>query len=148
MTDRIECEARIAAPIERVWEAIGDHRQFGEWFKVAIDQPFEAGQKSTGHITIPAYAHVRWTAEVVAVEPPHRLAFRWHPYAIEQGRDYSNEPMTLVDIMLEPDGDGTMVRVVESGFDALPASRRDEAFRMNASGWEAQMKNVRAYVEG
>lgn len=148
MTDIIECETRIAAPIERVWEAIGDHRKFGEWFKVALDQPFEAGQQSTGHITIPAYAHVRWTAEVVAVEPPRRLAFRWHPYAIEQGRDYSNEPTTLVDIMLEPDGDGTRVRVVESGFDALPASRRDEAFRMNSSGWEAQMKNVRTYVEG
>lgn len=148
MTDSIETETRIAAPIDTVWQAIGDHRRFGQWFKVALDQPFEAGKPSTGHMTNPGYTHVRWTAEVVAVEPPHRLAFRWHPYAIEQGRDYSNEPMTLVDIMLEPDGDGTMVRVVESGFDALPASRRDEAFRMNASGWEAQMKNVRAYVEG
>ena len=148
MTDKIETQTRINAPIERVWEAVGDHRQFGLWFKVALDQPFVAGEKSTGHITIPAYAHVRWTAEVVAVEPPRRLAFRWHPYAIEQGVDYSHEPMTLVDIRLEPDGDGTTVRVVESGFDALPAARRDEAYRMNKGGWDAQMNNVRTYVEG
>lgn len=148
MSDKIQCETLVNAPIDRVWEAIGDHRRFGEWFKVAIDQPFEVGKPSTGQITSPAYSHVRWTAEVVAVEPPRRLAFHWHPYAVEQGRDYGNEPMTPVDITLEPDGGGTRVRVVESGFDALPASRRDEAFRMNEGGWKQQLANVRAYVEG
>ena len=148
MTDKIECETLIAAPIERVWQAVGDHRQFGAWFKVALDQPFLAGQKSTGHITHPGMEHVRWTADVVAVEPPRRLAFRWHPYAIDQDRDYANEPATLVEIRLEPAGDETRFTVVESGFDALPAARRDEAFRMNASGWDQQMANVRTYVEG
>ena len=148
MTDRIEAETRIAAPLDTVWAAIGDHRRFGEWFKVALDQPFEAGKPSTGHMTNPGYTHVRWTVEVVAVEPPTRLAFHWHPYAIEQGRDYSNEPTTLVDITLHSDGDATVVKVVESGFDALPAARRDEAFRMNSAGWTKQMDNVRTYVEG
>jgi uncharacterized protein YndB with AHSA1/START domain len=148
MSDRIETETSIAAPIDRVWEAVGDHRRFGEWFRVALDQPFVAGRKSTGHITHKGYEHVRWTADVVAVEPPIRLAFRWHPYAIEPDRDYSSEPTTLVEITLEAVGKATRLRVVESGFDALPASRRDEAFRMNASGWDQQMANGRAYVEG
>ena len=148
MNDKIETETLINASIDRVWDAVGDHRRFGEWFKVVLDQPFVAGQKSTGHITHKGYEHVRWSADIVAVEPPRRLAFRWHPYAIEEGRDYSGEPTTLVEIVLEPSGEATRLRIVESGFDALPATRRDEAFRMNASGWDQQMVNVKAYVEG
>ena len=146
--DKIEQNISLSAPIDRVWRAVSDHREFGTWFKVMLDQPFVAGQRSTGHMTNKGYEHVRWNASVDAVEPPHRLAFRWHPYAIEPGRDYSNEPTTLVEFMLEPDGDGTRLRVVESGFDALPDSRRDEAFRMNSNGWVKQVENIRDYLAG
>jgi uncharacterized protein YndB with AHSA1/START domain len=146
MTDSIRKSTHIAAPIDRVWRAISDHREFGTWFKVALDQPFEAGKPSTGHITHPGYEHIRWTADVVAVEPPHRLAFRWHPYAIDPAVDYSNEPTTLVEFRLAERDGGTDVEVVESGFDAIPPGRRDEAFRMNEHGWEQQMVNVRDYL--
>ena len=148
MTDTIKRETVIDAPIERLWDAVGDHRRFGEWFKVELDQPFCAGQLSTGHITHPGHEHLRWTAEVVAVDPPFRLSFRWHPYAIDPDRDYSGEATTLVEISLEPDGGATRLRVVESGFGALPAARRDEAFLMNSAGWDQQMVNVRTFVEG
>ena len=144
--DKIEQNISLSVPLERVWRAVSDHREFGTWFKVTLDQPFVAGQASTGHMTNKGYEHVRWNASVDAVEPPHRLAFRWHPYAIEPGRDYSNEPTTLVEFMLEPEGDGTRLRVVESGFDALPDSRRDEAFRMNSNGWAKQLENIRDYL--
>jgi uncharacterized protein YndB with AHSA1/START domain len=148
MTDRITTSTYVAAPIDRVWHAISDYREFGAWFRVALDQPFEAGKPSTGHITHPGYEHVRWTAEIVAIEPPQRFAFRWHPYAIDPNVDYSAEPTTLVELTLSERDGGTEVQVVESGFDAIPASRRDEAFRMNARGWDAQMSNIRAHVEG
>ena len=144
--DRIEQSIPLPAPIDRVWRAISDHREFGTWFKVALDQPFAAGQPSTGHMTNEGYEHLRWNASVEAVEPPHRLAFRWHPYAIEPGRDYSSEPTTLVEFLLEPAGGGTLLRVIESGFDALPDSRRDEAFRMNSGGWAKQVENIRDYL--
>ena len=129
-----------------MWRAISDHREFGSWFKVALDQPFVAGAASTGHMTNKGYEHLRWNASVDAVEPLHRFAFRWHPYAIEPGRDYSSEPTTLVEFLLDPDGDGTRLRVVESGFDALSDSRRDEAFRMNSNGWAKQVENIRDHV--
>jgi uncharacterized protein YndB with AHSA1/START domain len=148
MNDKIVQTAHIRAPIERVWRALSDHREFGEWFKVALDQPFEPGKPSTGHITHHGYEHVRWTAEIVALEPPRRIAFRWHPYAVDPNIDYSNEPTTLVEFTLRERDGGTEVEVVESGFDAIPAHRRDEAFRMNSSGWEAQMRNIRDYVAG
>jgi uncharacterized protein YndB with AHSA1/START domain len=147
MTDQIRTSTHIAAPIERVWRAISDYREFGQWFRVALDGPFEKGKPSTGHITHPGYEHIRWMAEIVAIEPPHRFAFRWHPYAIDPSVDYSAEPTTLVELTLSEQHGGTDVEVVERGFDAIPAHRRDEAFRMNAHGWEAQMSNIRAHVE-
>jgi uncharacterized protein YndB with AHSA1/START domain len=147
MADQIRQSTFIRAPIERVWRAISDHRQFGEWFKVTLDQPFEAGKPSTGHITHPGYEHIKWNAKVVSVDAPFRLALRWHPYAIDPNVDYSNEPTTLVEFILTEQDGGTNVEVVETGFDALPASRRDEAFRMNSGGWEQQMVNIRTYAE-
>jgi uncharacterized protein YndB with AHSA1/START domain len=147
-SDAIRRTAHIKAPIDRVWRAISDHREFGEWFKVALDQPFEAGKPSTGRVTHPGFEHVKWAADIVAIEPPHRLAFRWHPYAVDQSVDYSSEPQTLVEFTLRERDGGTEVEVVESGFDSIPANRRDEAYRMNTSGWEAQMTNIRDHVEG
>jgi len=147
MTDSIRTSTHIKAPIDRVWRALSDHREFGEWFRVKLDQPFEVGKPSTGHITHPGYEHIKWNADIIAVEPQRRLALRWHPYAIDPKADYSNEPTTLVEFTLTEKDDGTDLEVVESGFDALPASRRDEAFRMNLRGWDAQMDNIRGYAE-
>jgi uncharacterized protein YndB with AHSA1/START domain len=148
MSDRIEKAIVIAAPIERVWQAISDYREFGEWFRVALDQPFVVGEPSTGHITFPGYEHCRWNADVVAVEAPHLLSFRAHPHAVDPDIDYSAEPKTLVEFRLVAEGEATRLTVVESGFDAIPEHRRAEAYRMNDHGWTLQVENVRAYIEG
>lgn len=146
-TDTIRQSTHIAAPIDRVWRAISDHREFGEWFKVALDQPFEVGKPSTGHFTYPGFEDMAWTVQIVAVEPPHRLAFRWHPHAVDPKVDYSAEPTTLVEFLLRESDGGTNVEVIESGFDAIPAHRRDQAFRMNSQGWAEQMHFLRDHVE-
>ena len=148
MSDRIEKHVELKAAPARVWRALTDHREFGEWFRVALEQPFAVGAESTGHITHPGYEHVRWTAQVVAMEPERRFAFTWRPYAIDPAVDYSAEPPTLVEFLLEPRGDGTRLTIIESGFDRIPAHRRDEALRMNEAGWAAQMDNIRAHVDG
>ena len=148
MSDRIEKTIIIHAPIDRVWHAISDHREFGTWFKVALDQPFVVGQPSTGHMTYPGYEHCKWNADVVAVEPLRLLSFRAHPHAIDPDVDYSAEPKTLVKFRLEAEGEATRLTVVESGFDSIPEHRRAEAFRMNDHGWTLQVENVRAYLEG
>jgi uncharacterized protein YndB with AHSA1/START domain len=147
MTDRIEKSIDIAAPIERVWRALTDHEEFGSWFQVALEGPFAVGAPSRGHITYPGHEHVRWKAEVVAMEPPSRFAFTWHPYAVDPDVDYSAEPQTLVEFRLEPAEGGTRIIVTETGFDALPAHRRPDALRMNDSGWAEQMRNIKAYAE-
>jgi uncharacterized protein YndB with AHSA1/START domain len=138
----------IEAPVERVWQALSDHRQFGAWFGVALDGPFVPGEEAVGRITHPGYEHVRWAARIVAMEAPHRFVFTWHPYAVDPAVDYAGEEPTTVEFRLAPRGAGTRLTVTESGFDKIPADRREQALRMNGEGWSAQVENVRAHVEG
>lgn len=147
MTDRIEKSIAIAAPVERVWQALTDHEEFGAWFRVKLEGPFVLGEVSLGRMTYPGYEHLKWEARVIAMEAPSLFAFTWHPYAVDPDKDYSADPQTRVEFRLEPVGESTNLMVTESGFDALPAERRDEALRSNTGGWEEQVKNVKTHVE-
>ncbi|MFC3650850.1 SRPBCC family protein [Dyella humi] len=146
-TDRIERQIHIKAPRSKVWRALADAESFGDWFGVALKgKRFVAGEPCEGNITYPGYEHLVWNVMVERIEPERLLSFRWHPYAIDPDVDYSNEPATLVQFELEETAEGTLLRLVESGFDQIPAHRRAEAFRMNSGGWDTQMKNIDAYV--
>ena len=146
MTDRIEKRIELSAPMARVWRALTDYREFGEWFRVRIDGPFVPGEVSRGHITHPGYEHLKWEAVVQAMEPERLFSFTWHPYAIDPKVDYSTEPQTLVEFRLEETANGTLLQVTESGFDKIPAGRRAEAFPRNEGGWAQQMKNIERHV--
>ena len=145
--DRIERQILLKAPRSRVWRALADAEAFGDWFGVALKgKQFIAGQRTQGNITYPGYEHVVWNVLIERIEPEHTLSFSWHPYAVDPAIDYSQEPVTLVVFELEEVSDGTLLRLVESGFDNIPLARRPEAFRMNSGGWDAQMKNIEQYV--
>ena len=145
-TDRIERQVEIAAPIERVWKALTDHREFGSWFLCRLDGPFVVGERTGGQILYPGYEHMRLDVAVVAMERPRRFAFRWHPGAPDPALDVSKGPTTLVEFTLSEVAGGTLLQVCESGFDAIPPNRRDLAFRSNDAGWKQQMENVREYI--
>jgi len=147
MSDRIEKTIDIKAPVSRVWRALTDHREFGEWFRVRMEGPFVPSEVARGQITHPGYEHLRWEAVVQKMEPERLFSFTWHPYAIDPNEDYSKEPPTLVEFTLEKIATGTRLRIVESGFDKIPNKRRDEAFRMNERGWSAQVGNIARHVE-
>lgn len=146
MSDRIEKRLELKAPVSRVWRALTDYKEFGEWFRVKIDGPFVAGQVSTGHITYPGYEHLKWEAVVQKIEPERLFSYTWHPYAVDPKKDYSKEPSTLVEFRLEKTPTGTLLLLTESGFDNIPSERRLEAFRMNDGGWTQQMKNIEQHV--
>jgi uncharacterized protein YndB with AHSA1/START domain len=145
-TDRIEKRIELNAPVSRIWRALTDHQEFGEWFRVKLDGPFVPGQVSRGHITYPGYEHLKWEAVVQKMEPQKLFSFTWHPYAVEPDKDYSSEASTLVEFKLEEAANGTLLLLTESGFDKIPGERRFEAFRMNEGGWEEQMKNIERHV--
>src|SRR5215831_9094702 len=148
--DRIQKQIELRAPVSRVWRALTDHREFGEWFRVKLDGPFVAGQISRGQMTYPGYEHVKWQAVVQKIEPERFFSFTWaHPKSFEKDAaplDYSKEPSTLVEFRLEKTANGTLLLLTESGFDKLPADHRLEAFRRNEGGWTEQMKNIESYV--
>jgi uncharacterized protein YndB with AHSA1/START domain len=146
MSDRIEKSVEIAAPVPRVWQALTDYKEFSTWFRVKLERPFEPGKVAAGHITYPGYEHLRFDATVQKIEPERYFSFTWHPYPIDPKVDYSSEPPTLVEFTLEKTAKGTLLRVVESGFDRIPATRRAEAYRMNEGGWEGQMGNITKHV--
>lgn len=146
MSDRIEKRTELKAPVSRVWRALTDHRQFGEWFRVKWEGPFIAGKPLNGQITYPGYEHLQVEIIVQKIEPEHYFSYTWHPNAIELEKDYSDETPTLVEFKLEKTAAGTLLTVIESGFDKIPAGRRLEAFRSNEGGWEEQLKNISEYV--
>ena len=148
MQDRIEKHVELKAPIARVWQALTDHEEFGDWFQVKLDGPFVVGEVSTGQMTYPGYEHMKWEATVQTMEPERLFVFTWCPYAGYPDIDYSNEPQMLVEFRLEPTSNGTRLDISESGFNALPDdARRVDALRSNTQGWNEQVKNIAAHVE-
>jgi uncharacterized protein YndB with AHSA1/START domain len=145
-SDRIEKEIELKAPISRVWRALTDYREFGEWFRVKLEGPFVAGQVSRGQLTFPGYEHLQMEVAVQKIEPERYFSYTWHPYAIDPKVDYSQETPTLVEFRLEKSATGTLLKVTESGFDKIPSGRRLEAFRMNDNGWGQQLKNIDSHV--
>jgi uncharacterized protein YndB with AHSA1/START domain len=156
-TDRIEKKIVLRAPRERVWRAISDAKQFGSWFGVAFDGPFAEGARLTGKVvptTVdPEVAKMQepyagkafeWTVE--HIEPMKRLSFRWHPFAVEEGVDYSKEPTTLIEFELTDAAGGILLTIIESGFDQIPLARRAKAFKANEGGWEIQTRLIEKYL--
>lgn len=145
-TDRIEKRILLRAPLSRVWRALSDSAEFGRWFGMSLDGPFTPGAVRRGVIT-PTTVNAEVAAAqkpyegtpcelfIEDVEPQHRLSFRWHPFAIEPGVDYSGEPTTLVAFTLEEAEGGVLLTVTESGFDRIPLERRAKAFAANEGGW-------------
>jgi len=146
VTDRIEKQILLRAPRLRVWRALSDAGEFGAWFRVNLESPFFPGERSGGGITYDGYEHLRMEVLVDRMEPETLFSFRWHPYAVDPKVDYSSETMTLVEFHLQAVSQGTLLTVLESGFEQLPADRRDEALRMNAGGWTEQLGNLERYV--
>jgi len=146
-TDRIEKEIVLRARRSRVWNGLADAEQFGAWFGMKIEGAFTPGARVHGRFTASGYEHVILELVVERMEAESRMSYRWHPYAVQPGVDYSGEPTTLVEFQLEEVAEGTALRVVESGFDRIPLARRAEAMRMNDAGWAGQLENIARYVE-
>jgi uncharacterized protein YndB with AHSA1/START domain len=145
--DRIERKILLKAPRAQVWRALANAEAFGQWFGVALEgKRFVAGERTQGQITYPGYEHLIWDVAVERVEPERVFSFRWHPYAIEPQVDYSQETETRVQFELEDMDGGTLLKVIESGFNAIPEARRLKAFRMDSRGWDEQMSNIEAFL--
>lgn len=156
-TDRIEKKILLHAPRKRVWRALTDSTEFGTWFGVKFDGTFAPGAAMRGVLvgsTVNAevckaqkqYEGIPFEITIERMEPERLFSFRWHPSAVERGVDYSAEPTTLVEFVLEPVADGVLLTVTESGFDQIPLARRAKAFADNEGGWSIMVKVIEEYL--
>ena len=166
--DRIEKAILLRAPVERVWRAITDVSEFGQWFGVKLNEPFAPGRAITGSFKgefnaqdIAKYqtsiglepAPIRQPepnavfCTVEEMDAPRLFSFRWIPYGLDAECDPAREPTTLVEFRLEAVAGDTRLTVTESGFEGVPAHRRKRAFLMNDGGWSAQIENIKRHVE-
>ncbi len=150
--DKIDKHIELKAPVARVWQALTDYREFGEWFRVALTEPFNVGATVRGNILHPGYEHVAFEAKVEEMIPEKLFAWTWaHPKTMAKEHykpDYTGEPRTLVEFRLEATATGTLLTVTESGFDKLPEDRREQNYKGTDGGWEQQMKNIEGYLGG
>ena len=158
VSDRIEKEVLLSAPLSRVWQALTDASEFGRWFGVSLDGQFKAGTPISGRITPTTvdpevakmqkpYEGMKFEIVVDRIEPKKLFSFRWHPFGVDPKVDYSRELMTLVEFTLQELPEGVRLTVAESGFDKIPIERRAAAFTANEGGWAKQMELVQKYVE-
>jgi uncharacterized protein YndB with AHSA1/START domain len=145
-TDRIEKKVVLRASRARVWRALANAEEFGTWFGVKLEGALVEGTTVRGQITYPGYEHLTMEIVVVRVEPERYFSYRWHPNATDPAVDYSSEPMTLVEFRLEDAEGGTLLTIVESGFEAIPPARRTQAFESNDRGWAEQTHRIEAHV--
>ncbi len=136
----------IHAPVERVWQALFDHHEFGQWFGVELSSPFAAGQTAEGPFTVEVLAGRQLRLHVELVDAPHRFAFSWQPDVVEASVLPGDQATTRVEFHLEPEDAGTRVTVTETGFAGLGPVRRDAARDSHQSGWTHQLGRLRDHV--
>ena len=154
---QIEKQILLRAPLARVWQALTDSKRFGTWFGVSFDGPFVEGAFMRGVVTPTkldetiaetqrAYDGARFELTIERIVPRRLFSFRWHPFAVDVGVDYSGEPTTLIEFRLDERDDGVLVTVTESGFENIPLERRAKAFEANKGGWDAVIMLLEKYV--
>lgn len=156
-TDRIEKQILLRAPRERVWRAIADSSQFGQWFGVSVQGPFVAGKRVAGRIVPTSvdpevakmqepFVGMACDFYVDRVEPMDRFSFRWHPGGEEVRPDAPEDEMTTVMFELKDASGGVLLTITETGFDRIPLERRAKAFADNEGGWEMQTRLIEKYL--
>lgn len=156
-SDRIRKTILLRATRERVWQAITDSTQFGQWFGVSLQGPFVAGERVRGRIVPtavdPEVAKMQepWTGLafdflVERIEPMRLFSFRWHPGEDPVQSGAPDDQMTTVTFELADNPGGVLLTITESGFDRIPLERRAKAFADNDGGWEMQTRLIEKFL--
>jgi len=138
MALRVDKAVELDSPVSRVWRALTDYREMARWSGIQLEGPFVPGRIARGRMTVPGYENTVWEVSVQQMIPERLFSYTW--------QDRKGEPSTLVEFTLERTAKGTRLRVVETGFEALPGKRGEEAARDHEGGWGAQLSSIAQYV--
>ena len=137
----IEREVVIEAPLEVVWRIVTDPEQIRKWFADEAEVELRVG----GGGRLRFNSGDSYQLQVEALEPPRRFAFRWIQ---PEGSPVRADNTMLVEFTLEPEGNGTRLRVVESGFDTIDWSDAEKAKYADghSKGWQTLLGRLRDYA--
>lgn len=150
VSQQLKREIVIEAEPEVVWSAVTEPEQMALWFGDAVEFDLHPGGTGTmtwkpgGRATEELDAPIEIPLQIEKVDPPRYFAFRWtHPSGVEATTANS----LLVEFTLVPEGDGTRLSVIESGFAEI---ERDTESEMEAHdhGWEIHIESLRRYAVG
>jgi uncharacterized protein YndB with AHSA1/START domain len=146
VSDRIERDVYIAAPVSRVWEVVTEPKHVGMWF--GNGEPAEIELRPGGRIVFDHGDHGKLPAVVEKVEECRRFSFRWAAQDTG-GREPTAVNATLVEFTLEPEGEGTRLRVIESGFTEVIAEPEvlERRYAANKAGWGRALLGLAKYAE-
>ena len=141
--DRIERETLIDAPPAVVWGVITKPEQIKRWFSPEVELELQEGGDAA--FIFPEHDH-RIEARVVQVDEPRAFAWRWiHTEGPEPGAANS----TLVEFTLTAEGEGTRLKVVESGFTGVEWPPERDAAEVRAAhieGWDRHLGDLTALL--
>jgi uncharacterized protein YndB with AHSA1/START domain len=129
-----------------VWSVVTEPEHVGGWFSDSAEIDLRPGGDAIFIWDEHGSAHGR----VERVEPPHFVSYRWmRPVrAPRPGAELGEGNSTLVEFNLRAEGEGTRLRVAESGFEQLEGSQEESAkyAEENQRGWEFELGELRDYV--
>jgi uncharacterized protein YndB with AHSA1/START domain len=133
----VECSIWIAAPPERVWQAVTEPEQLAQWF--APGSPWEIPQLEV-NTTVKFHntATEILLATIQTADPPQQFILRWEPE--EDGT------ILTTSFLLEEENEGTRVTIRETGFETLAADIRQSRVEQTAAGYGMSLENLRAYL--
>jgi uncharacterized protein YndB with AHSA1/START domain len=145
MSDTIEREITIAAPLERVWDLITQPEHVGTWFG---DAGAEIDLRPGGAIALRWDEYGTVHGRVERVEPMTLFSYRWAPYKDPGGDEPDDGNSTLIEFMLTETDEGTRLRLVESGFTSLDATpeRQQELRQGNVDGWSIELGHLEEHA--
>jgi uncharacterized protein YndB with AHSA1/START domain len=137
--DRIERSVELAQPPSTVWAALTTAEGLSAWF----------GDKATIDLRLGGAAEMTFRSgltvdmRVERVEEPTVFGFTWRVPDLPEG----DPRRTYVEFTLEAVGDGTRLRVVETGFAQLPDDSRRQTYDSHAQGWAAELGELAGYLD-
>jgi len=144
--EKIEREIEINASPATVFEVITSPEHLTEWWPdEAVLEPTPGavgelvfGDRSSGDAQIPQVT-------VVDAEPPRLFSFRW---VYPDGEDARDGNSLLVTFELSARGDGTLLRMTETGFsnNGWDVATLEQQYREHAEGWDHFLPRLAAYA--
>ena len=138
--DRIERTVTLTRPPRDVWRALTTADGLSAWFGERVSIDLRPGGAAT--MTFAGGLTVHMTVE--RVEEPTVFAYTWRLPDLPD----DDPRRTYVEFTLQPDGDGTLLRVVESGFAQLPVDTRRTTYDSHGEGWSRELAELVEHVDG